>query len=136
MKSRTRLRVRSSASTANEEATLKSIVLMFAVLFLTASVAPAEVKPHALFSDNAVLQQQMAVPIWGTANDGENVTVEFQGQKVSTVAAAGQWKVVLKPLVAGGPFELKISGDGNATVLKNILVGEVWVCSGQSNMMY
>lgn len=110
--------------------------MLLITLVMTASVATAEVKPHALFSDNAVLQQQMPVPIWGTANDGEKVTVEFQNQKVSTVAAAGQWKVVLQPLSAGGPFELKISGDGNEIVLHNILVGEVWVCSGQSNMMY
>src|ERR1051326_5375117 len=93
----------------------------------------AEVKPNALISEGAVLQQKIRAPIWGTAKDGEKVTVEFQKQKVATIATNGQWKVVLKPLRVGGPYTLKITGD-NALVYTNILVGEVWICSGQSNM--
>jgi len=95
--------------------------------------ARAEVKPHTLFSENAVLQQGMPVPIWGTANDGEKVTVEFLDQTVSTTASGGNWKVMLKPLKAGGPFTLKITGQ-NTITFTNILVGEVWLLSGQSNM--
>ena len=108
---------------------------------LAAATVQAEVRPHALFSENAVLQQQMAVPVWGTAQDGERVTVECHGQKVMTQATNGQWRVVLNPLRAGGPFTLKISGEpptgsgqGNTLTFTNILVGEVWLCSGQSNM--
>src|ERR1043165_9807345 len=83
----------------------------------------AEVKPNALISEGAVLQQKIKVPIWGTAKDGEKVMVEFQKQKVATVATNGQWKVVLKPLRSGGPYTLKITGD-NTLVYTNILVGE------------
>jgi sialate O-acetylesterase len=79
------------------------------------------------------LQQGIRVPVWGTSRDGEKVTVKFQGQEVSTVAKDGHWKVNLKPLKAGGPFTLTIVGD-NTITLTNVLVGEVWLCSGQSNM--
>ena len=102
------------------------------------SFALAAVKPHALFADGAVLQQGMPVPVWGWADDGEKVTVEFQGQKVSATPSAGsggKWMVMLKALKAGGPFEMKISGT-NTITLKNVLVGEVWLCSGQSNMAW
>jgi sialate O-acetylesterase len=93
----------------------------------------AEVKPNPLFTDGAVLQRGQAVPVWGTANDGERVSVEFAGQTVSTTAQGGKWRVELKALEAGGPFAMKISGD-NKIEVKDLLVGEVWVCSGQSNM--
>lgn len=112
-----------------------SLVVLLVVLLavcLTAS-ALAAVKPHALFSDGCVLQQGMPVPVWGWADEGEKVTVEFQGQSVSATASGGKWMVTLKDLKAGGPFEMKISGS-NTVTLKNILVGEVWLCSGQSNM--
>jgi sialate O-acetylesterase len=95
--------------------------------------ARADVRPHALFSDNMVLQRGVKVPVWGTADDGEKVTVRFQGQQVSTTAANGQWVVRLEKLQAGGPFELTIVGK-NRIEFKNVLVGEVWLCSGQSNM--
>ena len=93
----------------------------------------AEVKPNPLFTDGAVLQRGQPVPVWGTARDGEKVTVEFGSQKVSTTAAGGKWSVKLEPLKEGGPFTMKITGD-NAVAVNNLLVGEVWVCSGQSNM--
>ena len=103
------------------------------VCLLVASITHAEVKPHALFSENAVLQQQVEVPVWGTAANGEKVTVEIQDQKVSTTAKDGQWMLRLRPLKAGGPFTMKFIG-ANTITLTNILVGEVWICSGQSNM--
>ncbi len=93
----------------------------------------AQVKPASLFSDNMVLQRETNVPVWGTASNGESVTVEFEGQKLSTTAKDGKWKVSLKPLKAGGPFTMTIKGNNTVTI-KNILVGEVWLCSGQSNM--
>ncbi len=95
----------------------------------------AAVKPNPLFTDGAVLQRGQAVPVWGTARDGEKVTVEFGDQKLSTTAANGTWRVSLKPLTAGGPFTLKVTGD-NAVTVNNLLVGEVWICSGQSNMEF
>jgi sialate O-acetylesterase len=93
----------------------------------------AEVKPNVLFSDGAVLQRGQNIPVWGTAKEGEKVTVELAGQTATTTAKGGKWKLELKPLEAGGPFSMKISGDNEVTV-NNLLVGEVWVASGQSNM--
>jgi len=105
-----------------------------AIFLLTGlASASAEVRPNALFSDNAVLQQGMEVPVWGTAREGEPVTVEFAGQKEATTAKDGKWMVHLKNLQAGGPFPLKITGD-NVVTVQNVVAGEVWVCSGQSNM--
>jgi len=107
-----------------------SIVLL--IMLIALSAASAAVKPNGLISDGAVLQQGISVPIWGRADDGEKVTVRFEGQTVSTTARNGFWIVRLKPLTAGGPFTMKI----NDLELKNILVGEVWICSGQSNMAW
>lgn len=118
---------------------MKSLVVIAIALTLIATASMASVKPAALFSDNAVLQQGMVVPVWGTADNGEKVTVSFQGQEVSDVAKDGKWIVRLAPLKAGGPFTMIISGSlagSNAITLSNVLVGEVWICSGQSNMQF
>ncbi len=96
-------------------------------------VALSEVHLNPLFTDNAVLQRDAEVPIWGTARDGEKVTVEIQGQKVTTTATGGKWLVRFRQLTAGGPLMLAVTGD-NHIMLTNVLVGEVWLCSGQSNM--
>jgi len=108
------------------------LTVLLMIIFLTKSFAL--VKPNSLFSNNMVLQRGVSVPIWGTANDGEKVTVEFNGQKVTTVAKDGKWKVNLKALKANSkPSVMTITGE-NTIKIENILVGEVWVCSGQSNM--
>jgi sialate O-acetylesterase len=97
----------------------------------------ADVKLHGLFTDNMVLQRNAAVPVWGWADEGEKITVEFQGQKASAVAKNGKWMVRLKKLKAdtssGKGAELRVTGN-NSVTLKNVLVGEVWIASGQSNM--
>src|ERR1700722_2748175 len=100
-----------------------------------APFARADVRLPALFSDNMVLQQGMEVPVWGWASDGEQVTVTFRGQTAKTIAKDGKWMVKLKKLKAGGPDELTVKGS-NSLTLKNVLVGEVWICSGQSNMEF
>lgn len=91
------------------------------------------VMPNALFSNGVVLQQGVKVPVWGYAKDGEKITVEFQDQTISTTARDGCWMLHLKPLKAGGPFVMTIAGENTVTIT-NVLVGEVWLCSGQSNM--
>jgi sialate O-acetylesterase len=99
-------------------------------------VAGAEVKPASLFSDHAVLQTGMDVPVWGTASPGEKVTVSINGISASTAAASdGSWTVKLKKLKTGGPFEMTIAGSNTITV-HDVLVGEVWLGSGQSNMVF
>jgi sialate O-acetylesterase len=117
--------------------TLKTlpIISAFACAVLYPASLHAEVKPNPLFSDGAVLQRDLPVPVWGTANDGEKVTVELDTQKVTTTATNGKWSVSLQPLKEGGPLTMKITGDNTVTI-NNLLVGEVWVCSGQSNMQW
>ena len=111
--------------------TLRPLLFFLALAFSVAG--RADVKLHALFTDNMVLQRDAAVPIWGWADDGEKITVEFRDQKVSTTAKDGKWMVKLKRLKAGGPDELRVT-EKNGVELKNVLVGEVWIASGQSNM--
>lgn len=98
-----------------------------------ASAVHARVTPNSLFSDGAVLQQGVEIPVWGAASDGEHIVVDLDGQTAQTVAKDGKWMVRLKPRTAGGPYTLTIAGENHITV-SNIMVGEVWVCSGQSNM--
>jgi sialate O-acetylesterase len=90
----------------------------------------------AAFSDHMVLQADMPAKIFGSAAPGEEVTVECSGQKkTATAGLDGNWSVQLDPLKPGGPVELKVAGK-NTITLKNVLVGEVWLASGQSNMRF
>lgn len=105
-----------------------------AVGWTASSPALCEVQLHPLFQDHLVLQRQSDSPIWGQANPGEEVKVSFRGSEMSGVAGPdGNWKVEIPTGEAGGPFDLKVSGE-NEIALHDILVGEVWVCAGQSNM--
>ena len=96
--------------------------------------ARADVRLPALFTDHMVLQQEMQVPVWGWADDGESVTVEFRGKKVSTVAKAGKWSVKLAKQKPGAPGALVVAGKNNRLEINDVVVGEVWIASGQSNM--
>jgi len=101
---------------------------------LSPAMAAATIRLDLPFGNNMVLQRHMPAPVWGTADPGEAVTVSFLDQQQSTVADDfGHWKVVLDPLEAGGPFTLTVSGS-NTVVFTGVMVGEVWVCSGQSNL--
>jgi sialate O-acetylesterase len=107
--------------------------LIFALVFFSI-VVHGEVRLPAIISDNMVLQQGVKVRIWGNAKSGERVTVTLKDKSASAVAdAQGRWQAWLDPLKAGGPLELTVKGD-NLLTIKNVLVGEVWLCSGQSNM--
>lgn len=115
-------------------------VVAFLVLSSCVPVAAAEkLSLHGLFSDHAVLQRDMAVPVWGRAEPGRKVTVSFAGQTLETTAEKdGRWQVNLEPLAASAEGrKLTVRTDNEAdTPLErsDVLVGEVWVCSGQSNM--
>ena len=101
---------------------------------LLAFTAHGAVKPNSLFADNCVLQRGLPVPVWGAAATGEKITVTFAGQTVTTIATNGVWKVWLQPMAADAvPQTLTIQGDTSCT-FTNVLVGDVWVASGQSNM--
>src|SRR5437773_7946459 len=105
------------------------------VLVCAAFTARADVKLAGLFSDNMVLQRRMRAPVWGWADEGEKVTVTFRGASVSATAKGSKWIVKLPGQNAGGPDRLIVEGK-NKIELKNVLVGEVWICSGQSNMEF
>ena len=113
---------------------LKLILTVVAIAFSTI-VTKANVNVADIFSDNMVLQRNIDLKVWGKADPGEKVWVYFNGQKHSTRAdKKGKWTVVLKAMKAGAePLEMTIRGK-NEIVLKNILIGDVWICSGQSNM--
>jgi sialate O-acetylesterase len=116
---------------ANLHAHFLGLLILLSFSF---SAVNADVTLPYILSDNMVLQRDVPLNIWGWARAGEKVTVLFNGQKVSVKTAAdGTWMVHLKPVPAGGPYELTVSGK-NSIVLKNILAGDIWVCSGQSNM--
>jgi sialate O-acetylesterase len=109
-------------------------------LFLTCSflivlfIATAEVKINSLFSDHMILQMGVSVRVWGKASEGEKVTVSFNGQKISTNATNGKWMIKLSPMpYVLTPSTMTITGE-NTIVIHDILVGENWLCSGQSNM--
>jgi sialate O-acetylesterase len=117
------------------------LLAVLALLGLLAPAARADVKPHALFSDGMVLQQRVQCPVWGTADPGEEISVSLstQGEVVSTKPVRadkdGKWRIDLPTLSAGGPFQMIIKGK-NTVTLKDVYVGEVWICSGQSNMQW
>ena len=101
------------------------------------TVAFADVKPAPVFGNGMVLQRDAIVQVWGTADRNEPVTLSFNGQTVRTRAdKAGKWSVKLDPMQAGGPYEMTVSGRKNQVHIDDVLVGEVWLCSGQSNMEF
>jgi sialate O-acetylesterase len=116
-----------------QHAHLKSIVV-FLLLISVVSLATGAVQPAALFTNNMVLQREIAVPVWGTAAPGEKITVLFQKQQQKAIAGNdGKWLIKLEPLKSGGPFEMSITGS-NTVIIHNVYIGDVWLCSGQSNM--
>jgi sialate O-acetylesterase len=108
--------------------------IFLAIVLLICLCAEAQVKLASIFADDMVLQREAKIPIWGWAMPNEKVTVTFHNQSKTTKADhEGKWSVRLNKENAGGPYNLSITGK-NQMLLKNILVGEVWLCSGQSNM--
>jgi sialate O-acetylesterase len=110
-------------------------VWLILALLLPAAAARAAVKLPAIFGDHMVLQEQATLPVWGWAEPGERIAVAFGGQKAEGITASdGEWRVDLPALPAGTPpGTLTISGKSTVT-LRDVLAGEVWLCSGQSNM--
>ncbi len=115
---------------------LNKILLAFLLCFASGNSAIfAQVKLARLFSDHVVLQRQKPIPVWGWANPNETVKVTLAGQMQTAQAnAGGKWTVKFAPMEAGGPFELKVSAKSGNVAAKDVLIGEVWLCSGQSNM--
>jgi len=110
----------------------------FLFILACSPVLVMAVEPASLFRDGMVLQRDVAVPVWGGGKPGESVTVRFKDQvKTTTADATGRWRVTLDALaVDATPQELVIAGDGSTVTVKDVLVGDVWLCSGQSNMEF
>jgi len=103
--------------------------ILFVIVFSLASFS--KVKLPKLISDGMILQRNTNVNIWGWADANENISVSFIGSTYNTIADnEGNWKIVLANLKPGGPYQMQI----NSITINNILVGDVWICSGQSNM--
>jgi sialate O-acetylesterase len=113
----------------------RTLILAAALAATPAAAAP---KLNTLFSDHAVLQRGRPIAIWGTADPREKLNVSLDGQAVATRAGNdGRWTATLPTHAAGGPYRLSVSGANNSTAAaEDILVGDVWLCSGQSNMEY
>jgi sialate O-acetylesterase len=118
-----------------EKAFTRAMGFIVAV-FLEITPTSANIKLPRLVGDNMVLQRDSRLLFWGAADPGEKVTIEFHRQKVSTrTDEHGAWSVSMGPFASGGPFELLLKGK-NSVRVKNILVGDVWLASGQSNMEF
>src|SRR5687767_14820988 len=110
---------------------IRRMLKTFACIALTAAAcaltARADVKLHALFSDNMVLQREKSIAIWGWADEGEKVIVKLDDEEATTEARGGKWKVYLPKAKASGPYTLTVRGN-NTLTRTNILIGEVWIC--------
>ncbi|HZF65443.1 MAG TPA: sialate O-acetylesterase [Chitinophagaceae bacterium] len=107
---------------------------ILSLLFIVSFSASAKVRLPALVGDHMVLQRDVKLNIWGWADKNEVVQVLFLNQKLTAKAdIKGRWKIELKPIAAGGPFTLTVKGK-NTIVLEDVMVGDVWLCGGQSNM--
>ncbi len=111
-------------------------ILLIGVILHSTSALKSEVRLPRMFSSNMVLQQGIDIPVWGWALPGEKVQVMFDNKIVSTKAnEKGKWRLALPMHNYGGPFTLLVKGK-NSILLENVMVGEVWICSGQSNMQW
>src|SRR5688572_5518020 len=109
-------------------------IALLSLCFGFATSSRADVRLPALFTDHMVLQRGVSAPIWGWADDGEAITIEINGKKVKAVGKDGKFKAKLPRLKASSePTTLVVKGKNEITI-KNVLVGEVWIASGQSNM--
>jgi sialate O-acetylesterase len=110
--------------------------LFYLLVVLSSTPCLSQVRLPRLISDNMVLQRDRKIVVWGWASANERVTVSFGNkQRKATASAKGTWSVELPPMKAGGPYTMKIAGK-NEIVVKDILIGDVWLCSGQSNMVH
>jgi sialate O-acetylesterase len=105
------------------------------LLLFCIAQAKATITLPKIFTTNMVLQRDKEIKIWGWSDKGETITVSFNGQLVKSKAdKKGNWAAILKSMKYGGPYEMRIAGKKDIILLKNILIGDVWICSGQSNM--
>lgn len=113
---------------------LRILPKLLLIYFLFTIFLHAQIRLPKLISDGMVLQREVEIKIWGWASTKEPVSIFFHGNEYQTVAdEKGVWRITMPPMAAGGPYEMELKAS-NHFVIKNILIGDVWVCSGQSNM--
>ncbi len=116
---------------------MQRLLIVLAICCAMTDAARADVKVPRLFSDNMVVQRGMPIPVWGTAEPGEKVTVKFAGNEAAAEAGAdGRWKVKLPATPMNGQGQNLLIEGKNKLSLQNVLIGDVWLCSGQSNMAW
>ena len=113
---------------------MKNILLFLFCFPLSIMYAQPKFTVADVFTDNMVLQRDAKVRIWGKATNGEKIQLLFNGQHKQCLSLNGQWEITLDPMAYGGPYEMKIRLDGDTVTFKNVLVGDVWLAGGQSNM--
>ncbi|MBN1292496.1 MAG: sialate O-acetylesterase, partial [Candidatus Latescibacteria bacterium] len=114
----------------------KQLCIVLFIMAVALSQCFGDVNLPNIFGDNMVLQGDMKIPVWGTSAAGEKITVILNGKTVKTTADQdGRWMVKLGKMKPGGPYEMRVTGN-NIIVLRNVKIGEVWLCSGQSNMWW
>ena len=112
------------------------LIALLCALLPYSPVLGSQFRLAPLFADNMVLQQKREVPVWGEGTPGTRVVLKASWKKEASalVRPDGSWSLTLMTPRAGGPYEMTVAHDDSATVIKNVLIGEVWLCSGQSNM--
>ncbi len=114
---------------------LRLLVLAATITAWSATTLAADLKLPAVFGDHMVLQRDTPLPVWGWAEPGQTVTVALNNQTAEATAnAEGRWRVDLNAMPAGGPYELTVTAGSDSQTYNDVMLGEVWVCSGQSNM--
>ncbi len=112
-------------------------ITLLLALFMMAGEGHTKVKLPLLFNEGMVLQRDQKIPVWGWADPAEQVKITFNDKTYTTVAGKDStWSVSMKAMKAGGPYTITVSGRTNTIAIKDILMGDVWVCSGQSNMEF
>ena len=113
------------------------VLLTVALAVCTPQASSAQLALPSIFSDHMVLQRNIPIPVWGTAPSQEEITVTFANHVETTNADVnGKWKLTLPSMEAGGPHKLKVNGRDHSIEIGDVMVGEVWLCSGQSNMEF
>jgi sialate O-acetylesterase len=112
-----------------------SSLTLFIFLVLTGCQGPGNVSPAPIFGDHMVLQANSSINVWGTSDPGARIEVAFRDQLMKGSAnGEGRWQITLDSLEYGGPDSMVITSGSDRIVYRDVLVGEVWLCSGQSNM--
>jgi len=115
---------------------VKSAFVFLALCLITKQHNFAQIRLPKLISDSMILQRDVPLNLWGWASPGERVKIIFHGKQVSAITdAEGKWKVTFPSMKAGGPYEMHLQGKNKLT-LKDILIGDIWLCAGQSNMVH